>query len=70
MTIAFELAQRITALDYDSLPSAAVQWAKVGILDTVGVTLAGNNDPSATIVARARWARRPDPRSSSAPRSA
>lgn len=53
MTIAFELAQRITALTYDSLPPAAVRWARVGILDTVGVTLAGSNDPSATIVARA-----------------
>jgi 2-methylcitrate dehydratase PrpD len=28
-----------------------VHWAKVGILDTVGVTLAGSGDPSATIVA-------------------
>ncbi len=53
MAIAFELAQRITALHYDGLPPAAIHWAKVGILDTVGVTLAGSSDPSATIVARA-----------------
>ncbi len=35
------------------LPPAAMHWAKVGILDTVGVTLAGCHDPSARI-ARAR----------------
>ena len=53
MTMANELAQRITALTFDNLPPAAIHWAKVGILDTVGVTLAGSADPSATIVARA-----------------
>ena len=51
MTIAQELARRIAALAYDTLPPEAVHWAKVGILDTVGVTLAGATDPSATIVA-------------------
>ena len=33
--------KRITALRYEDLPPEAVHWAKVGILDTVGVTLAG-----------------------------
>src|SRR5688500_12832498 len=51
MGFALELAKRITALRYEDLPSEAVHWAKVGILDTVGVTLAGSSDPSATIVA-------------------
>lgn len=51
MTIARELAQRICGMRYDTLPPEAVHWAKVGILDTVGVTLAGSDDPSATIVA-------------------
>ena len=51
MGFALELAQRITALRYEDLPPEAVHWAKVGILDTVGVTLAGSTDPSATIVA-------------------
>src|SRR5687767_323947 len=51
MGFALELAKRITALRYEDLPSEAVHWAKVGILDTVGVTLAGSFDPSATIVA-------------------
>ena len=51
MPFALELAKRITALRYEDLPAEAVRWAKVGILDTVGVTLAGSADPSATIVA-------------------
>lgn len=51
MSLALELARRINALDYATLPPQAVHWAKVGILDTVGVTLAGSTDPSATIVA-------------------
>src|ERR687891_1307355 len=51
MGFALELAKRITALRYEDLPPEAVHWAKVGMLDTVGVTLAGAADPSATIVA-------------------
>ena len=51
MPFALELAQRINALSYETLPPEAAHWAKVGILDTVGVTLAGSDDPSATIVA-------------------
>ncbi len=52
MPLALELARRIGALDFEDLPSDAVHWAKVGILDTVGVTLAGGSDPSVQIVAR------------------
>ncbi|MGZ5121578.1 MAG: MmgE/PrpD family protein, partial [Burkholderiales bacterium] len=51
MPFALDLAERIYGLRYDDLPPEAVRWAKVGILDTVGVTLAGSSDPSATIVA-------------------
>src|SRR5688500_16843633 len=51
MGFALELAKRITALRYEDLPPEAVHWAKIGVLDTVGVTLAGSDDPSATIVA-------------------
>ncbi|MGZ8269265.1 MAG: MmgE/PrpD family protein [Burkholderiales bacterium] len=51
MGFALELAKRITTLRYEDLPPEAIHWAKVGILDTVGVTLAGSPDPSATIVA-------------------
>jgi 2-methylcitrate dehydratase PrpD len=51
MGFALELGKRIAALQYDDLPPEAIHWAKVGILDTVGVTLAGSSDPSATLVA-------------------
>ena len=51
MGLALELAKRINTLTYDGLPPEAIHWAKVGILDTVGVTLAGADDPSAALVA-------------------
>ena len=46
MTIATELANRICGLTFDALPDEAVHWARVGILDTVGVTLAGALSPA------------------------
>jgi 2-methylcitrate dehydratase PrpD len=52
MTIATELAGRIHAFTFDGLPKAAVEWAKMGILDTVGVTLAGSREPCAQIALR------------------
>ena len=51
MSLALELAKRINALHYEDLSPEAVHWAKVGILDTIGVTLAGSSDPCASIVA-------------------
>ena len=41
MPIAAGLADRIDSVTYDSLPDDAQHWARVAILDTVGVTLAG-----------------------------
>src|SRR5262245_42478788 len=52
MTIAIELAKRIHAFSYQGLPQAAVESAKIGILDTVGVTLAGSLEPCARIARR------------------
>jgi len=52
MQLARELARRSAALRYEHLPADAVHWAKVGILDTVGVTLAGCGEPCAQIVRR------------------
>jgi 2-methylcitrate dehydratase PrpD len=52
MTIAEELARRIGAIAFGGLPPEAVAWAKVGILDTVGVTLAGCGASSTRIVSR------------------
>ncbi len=51
MTLTQELAKRICALRYEDLPPEAIHWAKVGILDTVGVTLAGAKEDCARIVA-------------------
>src|ERR1700758_1402743 len=50
MQLAQELARRSAALRFEHLPADAVHWAKVGILDTVGVTLAGCGEPAARIV--------------------
>jgi len=52
MTIAIELAKRIRAFSYQGLPQAAVESAKIGILDTVGVTLAGSLEPCVRIARR------------------
>jgi len=52
MTLAQELARRINALSYDTLPPEAVQAAKVGILDLVGVTLAGASEDTTRIPAQ------------------
>ena len=53
MTLAPELAKRINALRYEDLPPEAIHWAKVGILDTIGVTLAGSREDAARLVERA-----------------
>jgi 2-methylcitrate dehydratase PrpD len=52
MQLAHELARRSAALRFEDLPADAVHWAKVGILDTIGVTLAGSGEPAARIVGR------------------
>ena len=41
MSLARQLAERITALHYDDLPPEAVYWSRVAVMDTVGVMLAG-----------------------------
>jgi len=43
----------VAALDYDDLPPEAVHWAKVGILDTAGVTVAGAREPCAALLTQA-----------------
>lgn len=50
MSVATELAGRILALRYEDLPETAVHWAKVAILDTVGVTLAGAGEETVRIL--------------------
>jgi 2-methylcitrate dehydratase PrpD len=48
-----ELAERVAKMSYADLGDQAVHWARVGILDTVGVTLAGSHEPTALIAAEA-----------------
>ena len=47
------LGARVAALRWDDLPREAVQWAKVGILDTVGVTLAGSREDAPRLLVSA-----------------
>jgi 2-methylcitrate dehydratase PrpD len=47
------LAERISEVTYDALPLEAIEVAKRGILDTVGVTLAGAQDEATAAVASA-----------------
>ena len=53
MTLALELAKRVNAFSYGDLPPDAIHWAKVGILDYAGVTLAGSREDAARLVERA-----------------
>jgi 2-methylcitrate dehydratase PrpD len=46
MALALELARRACALRYDDLPPTAIHWAKVGLLDYIGVTVAGSTEPT------------------------
>jgi 2-methylcitrate dehydratase PrpD len=41
MTLIEGIAERIADVTWESLPAEAVHWAKIAVLDTVGVTLAG-----------------------------
>ncbi|HTZ38281.1 MAG TPA: MmgE/PrpD family protein [Stellaceae bacterium] len=52
MTLIDQIAAKIGAIRYEDLPPEAVEWAKIGIFDTVGVTLAGAGEPCARIVAQ------------------
>jgi 2-methylcitrate dehydratase PrpD len=50
------LADRIAEVSFEALPRDAVATAKHGILDTVGVTLAGARDETTAVVRRTlRW---------------
>ena len=45
------LAARSAALQWGDLPAQALHWARVGILDTLGVTLAGSREPATRLCA-------------------
>ncbi|MDP1537104.1 MAG: MmgE/PrpD family protein [Burkholderiales bacterium] len=50
MSFSIELSNKINELQYNTLPAEAVYLAKVGILDTVGVTIAGAAEDATRIV--------------------
>ncbi len=50
MGLAKDLATLIAGLDHGDLPDAAIHWARIAILDTVGVGVAGANEDCVTIV--------------------
>jgi 2-methylcitrate dehydratase PrpD len=50
MSFATDLSNKINELQYNTLPAEAVHWAKVGILDTVGVTIAGAAEDATRIL--------------------
>ena len=50
MTIAEKIADKIVHTRYENLPAEAIHWAKVAILDTLGVTVAGSVEPLSKIV--------------------
>lgn len=52
MTLATDLAHRILETRYADLPPEAIHWAKVGLLDTIGCTIAGSRDNSTRIVTK------------------
>ncbi len=53
MAIATELARLINATRFEDLPEDVVHWARIGVLDTMGVTIAGSDYDGARILAEA-----------------
>jgi len=47
------LAEKICSTSFSDLPEESFRWAKMGILDTVGVTIAGSHEPCALLIAKA-----------------
>ena len=50
MNVSNEIASRIVCLRYDDLPEEAIRAAKIAILDTLGVALAGSRELAPTIL--------------------
>lgn len=51
--LARELGRRVAALAYEDLPPEAIHWARVGLLDTVGVTVAGAHEDAPRLASQA-----------------
>lgn len=61
MALALELAKRINSLSFDDLPDEAIHWAKVGVLDYLGVTLAGSREQAPRLALEALGTPAPGP---------
>ena len=59
MGVARQLGEKVAGLDWAAINDDALHWAKIGILDTIGVTLAGSTQDCARIAARTVTAGRP-----------
>jgi 2-methylcitrate dehydratase PrpD len=53
MSIADQIAERIVSTEYGQIPAEAIAWAKTGLLDTVGVALAGADQDCARMAGAA-----------------
>ena len=53
MGVACELGEKVAGLNWAAVDDEALHWAKAGILDTIGVTLAGASEDCARIAANA-----------------
>ncbi len=49
MSLASELARRITAMQYNDLPAEAIRWAKISFVDTIGCAFAGIDEQAPRI---------------------
>ena len=57
MTLARELAARIVGTSFEDVSAQAMQYAKIGLLDTIAVGIAGAGDEASLIARRKSWAR-------------
>src|SRR5206468_8619185 len=51
MTTTQKVAEFVAGLDHGRIPASAIDWAKSGILDSVGVALAGSHETPGRIAA-------------------
>ena len=59
MGVARQLGEKVASLNWGAINDGALHWAKIGILDTIGVTLAGSTQECTRIAASTVTAGRP-----------
>jgi len=52
-SLAYLFADQVVRMRFEDLSPEALTWARMGILDTVGVTLAGSHEPCAVLISKA-----------------